>query len=146
MSNRIQVLQNKAVRAVYRLPYNEHKNLYFKSNNILKLQDLYNLYIHRRSYIYSYIKIRGCINFSRIYSHSNLHNHSTRNRNNFVLPHFYKWKYQSSFLYQSFKQWNILPAHVKSSHTLFTIAAFIDFEWVAQNLSIFEWIYLFIFL
>ena len=58
---------------------------------------------------------------SRIYSHSNLHNHSTRNRNNLVLPHFNQSKSQSSFLYQSIRRWNILPDHVKSHDTLIQV-------------------------
>ena len=68
-----------------------------------------------------------------IYSHSNSHNHSTRSRNKLVLSHFNKSRSQSSSLYQSIKQWDILPDRVKTSDILFkfklkTSAAYIDFE------------------
>ena len=36
------VLQEKAIRAVYNLLYSEYTNDYFKTNNILKIEDLHN--------------------------------------------------------------------------------------------------------
>ena len=51
-------------------------------------------------------------------SHSNSHNHITRNNNILVLANSNKSKSQSKFLHQSIKQWNILPDHIKTSDTL----------------------------
>ena len=106
--------------------------------------DLYNLYAW--SYLYSYMESRDSIIYSRIYSHSNLHNHSTRNRNNLALPHCNKS--QSSCLYQSIRRWNILPDHVKSHDTLFKFKHklkeyYFWLYWFWMSCS--EWMYFFCF-
>ena len=43
--SKIFVLQNKAMRAINNLAYNEHTNSYFKYNKILKLSDQYKLQV-----------------------------------------------------------------------------------------------------
>ena len=48
--NNIIVLQKKAIRAINRLPYNDHTNDYFLNMRVLKVRDLYEMQIARYFY------------------------------------------------------------------------------------------------
>ena len=112
MSGKVSVLQKKAIRNVFNLPYNSPTNQYFKSNNILKLSDLYNLSLC--SHVFNYIKSPDNNLNSRLHPNSQIHNHNTRNRTNLVIPRFNRSATQSSFIYSSITEWNKLSSDIKN--------------------------------
>ena len=116
-SDRVQVLQKKAIRAVHSLSFNDHTNEYFKTDKILKLVDIYK--INLCSHMYNYIRLPDTHIFSsRFQTNSNYHNHNTRHKNNIVTQHFSRSSSQSCFIFQATKEWNSIPVVIKSSNTL----------------------------
>ena len=102
LEDSILILQKKALRCIYKLPYNEHTSYYFKISRTLKISDLFNLSI---SIIMFKMLHCGMYNELRsdILKHSDIHSHCTRNRNNFVLPFYTKTRSQKSMLYLGVK-------------------------------------------
>ena len=71
--------------------------------------------------MYNYIRLPDTHIFSsRFQTNSNFYNHNTRNRNNIITQHFNRSSSQSCFLFQSTKEWNLIPVVIKSSDTLQT--------------------------
>ena len=116
LTEKISILQKKSIRAIHNLDYNAHTNEFFKRDNILKLEDLYKLNLC--SHLYSYTNSTENSFYSRINPHSDTHNHYTRNRNNLVLPRYSKTSSQSSFIYQSIKEWGNIPVSIQTSRTI----------------------------
>ena len=110
ITERIFVLQKKAIRAVNNLDFNGHTSASFLYMKTLKLEDLYKLKIsvvmhyavHGRGY--DYLSRRLCIQ-------SNNHNYDTRNSNLFVVPRYKLSKSQRSVLYFGVKLCNSLLSH-----------------------------------
>ena len=99
------ILQKKAIRAAFNLPYNDHTSNYFKCAGALKLADLYSLKI-------ACIMFK-CINlnqfpfiYNKLKPSSEVHQYSTRASNLLRLPFYNKAKSQRSFLYNAIKIWN----------------------------------------
>ena len=111
LTSRISILQKKSIRAIHNLAYNSHTNDYFKQDNILKLQDLYKTQICTKLFSYSLAPNNEF--HHRLNSHTNVHNHYTRNRHNLILPNYTKTSSQNSFLYQSIKEWCNIPSTLK---------------------------------
>ena len=112
--NKLRILQKKAIRAVFNLPFNSHTNEFFKENGLLKINDIYRLNLS--SHMYNITQAPGSYDISlhpRIMS--NIHRYNTRNRNSFNIPRYNKTTSQSSFLYQSAKEWNLIPQQIKDS-------------------------------
>ena len=89
VTEKIFILQNKAIRATYNLPYNDHTSKYFKCGCLLKLPDLYNLKIASIMF--------KCINlnefpfiYERLKLNSDIHQHSTRYSNHLRSPFLIK--------------------------------------------------------
>ena len=115
--NKLQVLQKKALRAIFNLPYNSHTNDIFKDNGFLKLADIYRLNL--ACHMFKIIKTPANYDTSlHPSSMSSLHSYNTRNRNSIAIPRYNKKTSQSSFLYQSAKEWNLIPDHIKNSSGL----------------------------
>ena len=79
-TNRIFILQKKAIRAINNLDYNEHTNEYFISNHLLKLENQFEL----QTLIYMYKSIN--LNFdeevgSRLNQLAGVHDHNTQSCN-----------------------------------------------------------------
>ena len=112
--NKLQVLQKKAIRAIFNLPYNSHTNDYFKENGLLKLHDIYRLNLTSHTY-----NIRNNPSNYDISLHpramSSIHSYNTRNRNSLTIPRYNRTASQSSFLFQSSKEWNLIPQQIKDS-------------------------------
>ena len=111
MSGKVNVLQKKAIRNAYNLPYNSPTNQCFKSINILKLSDLYNPSLG--SHVFNYIKSQNNNLTSRLHPNSEIHNHNTRNRTNLVVPRFNRSATQSNFMHSSITEWNKLFPDIK---------------------------------
>ena len=101
--DRIFKLQKKAIRAINSLGYNHHTNDFFKSMDILKLEDIFK----QRLLVYMFKNQ----NFS---SHSDIHSYNTRHRQDLVLPRFNRTRSQSSFFYQGIALWNSIPLEIRS--------------------------------
>ena len=106
VADRVRVLQKKAVRAVYCLPYNSHTEQYFLEGKILKLCDLHRLSL--LSLVYIYLDTEGLM-ADRFNARSEIHDHVTRNRNMLTIPQYRKSTTQSCFLFRSIKVWNAFP-------------------------------------
>ena len=114
LTDKVEILHKKAIRAIFNLPYNSHTNDYFKNNNILKLQDLYKLKLCLL--LYQYINPSVPLSLThRIRTHDSIHNHNTRHRRDLNLPRYTKASTQSCFLFQSISEWNTLPQTIKNS-------------------------------
>ena len=118
--NKLEILQKKAIRAIFNLPYNSHTNDIFKENSLLKLHDIYKLNLACHTY--------NVVNSPENYDNSlhprtvsSIHSYNTRNRNNISVPRCNLTTSQSSFRFQSAKEWNSIPEQIKSleSHASF---------------------------
>ena len=94
--------KKKTIRAINCLPYASHTNDYFKSMNLLKLDDLCRL----RVLLYMYR--------SELIHNTRTHDYSTRNAHNITLPLFNKSKSQRTIFYKGIVYWNNLPSNVKN--------------------------------
>ena len=113
-TNKLVILQKKAIRAIFSLHYRDHTNPYFISSNILKLKDLhiYNtcIYFYKSFYLNFDPSLLSSLN-----RHLNVHNHNTRFNSNIVLPQYLSSKSQNSISYVGSKLWNSLPDEITSS-------------------------------
>ena len=102
ITNKILILQKKACRAIHNLPFNTHTTKYFKSENFLKLTDLYESQIS--------IHMFKCLNLNAniLPKHSDIHSYSTWNNNKFIAT---KWTMKSM---KSIKVWNKHPADIRT--------------------------------
>ena len=115
--NKIFILQKKSIRAIYRLPFNAHTNDFFKTNNILKINELYKLNLCSLVFKYTRPSI-DLPSTNRFQSLANIHSHNTRQNENLAAPRYNLTKSQSSFVYNSIRAWNSLPNEVKSCNSL----------------------------
>ena len=116
MLEKVRVLPRKSLWAIFNLPYNGHTNYFSKNNLILKLDDLYkfNLAMSMFNYINNPTDHRDLIS-SRLTYNSSYHGYSTRTNNNLSVIRFSCTASQSSFVYQSIKNWFMLPLNLKST-------------------------------
>ena len=114
MLKKVRALQRKSLRTIFNLPYNDHTNYFFMKNLILKLDDLYkfNLSVSMFNYINNPTDLRdfnsSCLSFTSSY-------HGCQTRTNSILSviRFNRTASQSSFVYHSIKNWNMLPRNLK---------------------------------
>lgn len=115
--DRLFLLQKRAIRAINNLSYDDHTNDYFYRNKILKLHDLHRYQICL--YTFKTINCGFDVSFLRsIIHHSDTHQYSTRNSNNFILPLFRKSKSQHSLDYVGVRFWNDLCPDIKRHTSL----------------------------
>ena len=117
LTNRVEILQKKAIRAINNLPFNDHTHAYFRDMRLLKLGDLYLLNLMTDMY-----RRVGSGEVS-VDSIPIAHQHDTRNRNQYINPRFNRTSTQNSFLYQQIIKWNAVPLNIKecSDKTKFKI-------------------------
>ena len=115
--NKIFVHQKKSMRAIHRLPFNAHTNEYFKSNKILKVNDLYKLSLCSLVYRYTQPSV-DLPSASRYQTISSIHSHNTRHNHNLVTPRYNLTKSQSSVLYNSTIEWNCIPTEIQNCASL----------------------------
>ena len=100
--DRLFKLQKKSIRAINCLPYASHTNEFFKSMNLLKIEDLYN----QRVLLYMYKS-------DLTHATEPNHNYATRNAYNIVLPRFNRSRSQCTIFYKGIILWNNLPEDIK---------------------------------
>ena len=101
--DRLFKLQKKSIRAINCLPYAAHTNEYFKSMNLLKIDDLYK----QRVLLYMYKS-------DLTHAIEPNHNFSTRNAYNIIVPRFNLSRSQSTIFYKGIVLWNNLPENIKT--------------------------------
>ena len=117
-TNKIFVLQKKAIRAVNSLEYNEHTNDYFKFNRILKLEDQYKLQLSNYTFKILNTSIDNEISL-QLKSQIRDHSHDTRNRDMFSVAHVNKSRSKNSLFYNGVKVWNSIPNPIKNANSLY---------------------------
>ena len=118
--DRIFKLQKKAIRAIYSLPYGHHTSDFFKQMNVLKVHDLYKL----RALTFVFC--------NDINTHSDIHNHRTRNMNDLVLPLYRRARTQSTIFYQCRLLWNNLPIDIRNTQSLGSFKNKVKFYYLSQ--------------
>ena len=84
---------------------------YFSPNSILKIEDLHQF--HTAAYMFKFFSgVTDGKFLNALRTHSNLHQYSTRNNSNVVLPLFRKSKSQNSLEYVDIKTWNNLSSEI----------------------------------
>ena len=83
------------------LAYNSHTHAYFRDMQLLKLDDLFNLYLLTNMFD----KVGVVTNAVE----TRVHNHNTRNRTQINLPRFNRSATQASIVYQQVAKWVRLP-------------------------------------
>ena len=119
ISNRIAILQKRAVRCIHLLNYNDHTVTYFKNMKLLPVSKLfiYNIAI----YMFKTLNIDNfdtCL-LSSLFTFEDLHVYPTRNRLNYVLPRTKRVRTESSIKVAGVKIWNDVPAVIRSASSFF---------------------------
>ena len=106
LSNKLKILQRKAVRCVNGLEYYAHTEAAFCSMKLLPLEKLYEVCVS--IYMYKTVKIVNydCIMLNKLITFDENHNHLTRYRHKFVVPRFKKATTQRCILYKGVVIWN----------------------------------------
>ena len=117
-TNKIFVLQKKAVRAINNLEYNSHTNDYFKLDNMLKLDEQYKM--QTSLYIYKLLNLNADAELlSKIKTNSDIHSHSTRKKNDINIPRIKRARSKFSIFHNGSKIWNSLPDKIRTIDSLY---------------------------
>ena len=117
LTNKLFILQKKSVRAINKLPYNEHTNLAFKNMGILKLKDLFTYQIATFMYKTIYMSQNPDLS-NELLRNQDVHSYETRQRNKLILPRITKHRSKNSILYQGVSVWNSIPVNVHENVSL----------------------------
>ena len=117
--NRVQILQNKLLKVLYKLPYRTSTNDMHYKLKVLKVEDIYKSRILK--FVYESINGLSIIQFQNHYHHyNNTHHHYTRNRNILYAPRT-KTKYgESTLKYKGCIFWNELRKKNQKCKSLYT--------------------------
>ena len=115
--NKLQVSQNKIIRSINFKNLSDHVNMsaLFKSMNLLKLNDIYNLEMAKFMYSFHHNKLPE--NFDCYFKAAkNQHTYSTRSitNQNYYLERFNLHSGQTSCSYAGVKIWNQIPLKIKN--------------------------------
>ena len=113
-------LQKKAIRIICSVGFREHTAVLFKTEKILCFEDSIKYNICRFMFDYSN-RLLPTIFRGTWQKNSDIHTHTTRNKNNFYIVNFNKNDLNKFPLYHFPKAWNSLPDSIKgiNSRTLF---------------------------
>ena len=117
--NKVQVLQNKLLKVLYKLPFRSDTNVMHSNLDILKVKDIYKYQIQK--FVYESLS-KTCIpQFHNYYRYVyNVHQINTRQHNHLHRARV-KTKYgEHSLKYYGAGLWNTLNSYIKSSETLDT--------------------------
>ena len=107
-TSKIFVLQNKAIRAINNLAYNEHTNAYFKCNKILKLSDQYKLQVSNYIFQVLHSNIDEEIKSSLLINNQ-IHSHNTWTNNQMSILRVNRSKTKHCVLHNGMITFNSLP-------------------------------------
>ena len=109
-------MQKKAVRIIAHSPYNSHTHEIFQRFNILKLEDIYHLYLGK--YMYSQLNNilpEPLLNKYRLCR--DMHPYNTRHANLLFKKTKRTALVANSFINRGLDYWNILPEYLKECKT-----------------------------
>ena len=118
VSDKIVVLQKKACRAVFSLPYNSHTAEYFKLMRCQRVDDIFRYTIAVLAFKTLYLNQCSFL-FDMLDNNTFTHSHLTRSDSSFVIPLYRKTKSQFCIHYQLVKIWNSLPLEIRSAKSIF---------------------------
>jgi len=110
--HKVEVMQKKALRIICHAKYNDSSTPLFKQQNILKLEDVYNLQVGQMMHKLYYTNLPTALQ-GLIPQQSNVHNRITRHRKDFCITPQRNYIMQHSFLYAGPQIWNNLPIGLK---------------------------------
>ena len=117
-TNKIFVLQKKAIRAINNLEYNEHTNDFFKSNNILKIEDQYKMQIS--IYIYKLLHQNSDPEITSLLEKNVIsHNYNVKSSKPFHISSVRRSKTKNIITHNGIKIWNNLPEHIRNARSLY---------------------------
>ena len=107
-TSKIFVLQKKAIRAINNLAYNEHTNVHFKCNKLLKLSDQYKLQVYNYVFQVLHSNIDEEMESSLLINNQ-IHSHNTRTNNQMSILRMNISKKKHCVLHNGIITWNSLP-------------------------------------
>ena len=114
-TNKVHILQKKAVRSIKKAPHLEHTADMFTQLRILNIDNLFKL--KTCNFLYKTINIDNFFPnlLDYICSHSGAHSYGTRNTLNITLPLFSRSRSQNSIYYIGCSLWNYVVESMKCS-------------------------------
>ena len=112
---KLQKLQNKALKAICNALYRSPANPFYTQLNILEIQDVYKLEIAK--FMFNCNKTLTPTPFSNFFQKTNqVSNRSTRpsaEQDNLYIPRYRNNRLQRCIKYQGVKIWNLIPKEMK---------------------------------
>ena len=108
VTDKMVILQMKAIRIVKNVPYLEHTNSLSTELQLLKIDDLFKSQI----LLYMHKTINGHgddVLLNKLTLHSQIHSYETRSVNMYVVPRLRKSTSRHSIEYVGVRAWNALP-------------------------------------
>ena len=117
LTNRSQVLQKKAVRAITNSPYLAHTAPLYKHLNILNVKSLY--YMRLAQFMFLFMTNQLPCNFTEMFIvNADIHSYETRSSNKFHLPSVKTTFLQRNIYFSGPSLWNLLPNDIVSCSSL----------------------------
>ena len=113
--HRIQILQNKAIRAIIDVDFKQELTPIYNQLEILKLKNVHTLALGKFMHQYSKASLPSSLS-SLFFLVNNFHSYSTRNCNYFSLFCYSSSRLQSSFIYHGIKTWNCILTETRQEN------------------------------
>ena len=114
---KIQMMQNKAIRAITLSNYNCSVKPLFKQLHVLTIEDLYKLHLSKLMYLHSKNALPTSI--SNIFiTNTSIHSHYTRHQNDPHVKSRNTYHISQSFLHRAPDIWYQIPQEIKSCNTI----------------------------
>lgn len=116
-TNKLEILQKKAIRCISKVGYNEHTMPYFCKYRILKLCDIYKYQMSQMGY--KFVNSKLPIPLMRLFKRNDdVHNINTRQIHNIYLPKVKLELVKRSFIYECPNIWSGLDNKIRSITSL----------------------------
>ena len=112
--NKLVILQKKAVRIIGTVPYNSHTHGLFQTFKILKLNDIYKLYLGK----HTFMKLNNLLPkplLGNMTLCEEVHSHNTRQASQILKKRTRTALVANSFINKGPEYWNGLPMNLKTS-------------------------------
>lgn len=114
-SNRLNILQKKAIRHITNMPYNSHTAPLYKDLKLLTIEDLFNYNNCKLYYKISTGLVKRQYFHDQLYSNRFLHNYPTRQYDNIHCQNIHLNIEKQSINFKISTSWNNLPNTIKTS-------------------------------
>jgi len=118
VTDRVVVLQKRAVRCINFLNNNDHTLECFREMKLLPVKFIFDLRIS--TYMYCTLNVNHYDSYlgQKLQILHDRHGRHTRNRNDFLIPRYKRVRTNSHIHYNCVKQWNRLPVELKAATSL----------------------------